>query len=49
VQLPVTTGLASQGNVAINGAGLQAGDLVIVRGNERLRDGQAVRVVRKLP
>lgn len=48
VQLPVTTGLASQGNVAINGAGLQAGDLVIVRGNERLRDGQAVRVVRKM-
>jgi RND family efflux transporter MFP subunit len=46
--LPVTTGLASQGNVAISGDGLQAGDLAIVRGNERLRDGQAVRVVRKV-
>jgi RND family efflux transporter MFP subunit len=44
----VTTGLASQGDVAVHGAGLQAGDLAIVRGNERLRDGQAVRVLRKL-
>jgi membrane fusion protein (multidrug efflux system) len=44
----VTTGQASQGDVAIHGDGLNAGDLVIVRGNERLRDGQAVRVVRKL-
>jgi hypothetical protein len=34
--------------VAISGDGLQAGDLAIVRGNERLRDGQAVRVVRKV-
>jgi membrane fusion protein (multidrug efflux system) len=48
VMQPVTTGLASQGSVAIHGDGLQPGDLVIVRGNERLRDGQAVRVVRKL-
>ena len=48
VKLPVTTGLAFQGSVAVHGEGLQAGDLVIVRGNERLRDGQAVRVVRKL-
>ena len=44
----VTTGQASQGDVAIHGDGLNAGDLVIVRGNERLRDGQTVRVVRKL-
>lgn len=48
VMLPVTTGLATQGDVAVHGDGLQAGDLAIVRGNERLRDGQAVRVLRKL-
>ena len=44
----VTTGLAFQGDVAVYAEGLQAGDLAIVRGNERLRDGQAVRVLRKL-
>lgn len=45
---PVTTGLAYQGLVAVEGQGLAAGDMAIVRGNERLRDGQAVRIVRKL-
>ena len=44
----VSTGLASQGDIAIHGDGLQAGDLAIVRGNERIRDGQTVRVLRKL-
>lgn len=47
-QHPVTTGLAAQGEIAIRAEGLMPGDLAIVRGNERLRDGQAVRVVRKL-
>lgn len=45
---PITTGLAYQGFVAVTGEALRPGDLAIVRGNERLRDGQAVRVVRKL-
>jgi membrane fusion protein (multidrug efflux system) len=43
----VQTGLAHQGFVAVKG-NLKVGDLAIVRGNERLRDGQAVKVVRKL-
>lgn len=44
----VTTGMAAQGTIAVRADDLQPGDLAIVRGNERLRDGQAVRVVRKL-
>jgi len=44
---PVKAGQAHQGYIAIEGE-LKAGDLVIVRGNERLRDGQAIRVIRKL-
>ena len=43
---PVETGMSYHGLVAVTGD-LQPGDLVIVRGNERLRDGQAVRVIRK--
>ncbi|MEE2657106.1 MAG: efflux RND transporter periplasmic adaptor subunit [Candidatus Latescibacterota bacterium] len=43
----VQTGLAYQGRVSVQGP-LAAGDLAIVRGNERLVDGQKVRVVRKL-
>ena len=43
---PVKTGMAYQGLVAVEGD-LQPGDLVVVRGNERLRDGQAVRIIRK--
>lgn len=46
-QRMVETGLAYQGFVAIKGE-LEAGELAIVRGNERLQDGQAIRVVRKL-
>ncbi len=46
-QKPVKMGLAHQGFVSVEGD-IQAGELVIVRGNERLQDGQAVRVVRKL-
>lgn len=45
---PVTTGLSLQSQVAVRGDSLQPGDLAIVRGNERLRDGQDIRVVRKL-
>lgn len=48
VRHAVTTGLAHQGAIAVQGEGLRSGDLAIVRGNERLRDGQTVRVVRKL-
>ena len=43
----VRTGLAYQEYVAVTGD-LNPGDLVIVRGNERLRDGQQVNVLRKL-
>lgn len=34
--LPVTTGLERAGEVAVDAPGLQAGDLVVVRANERL-------------
>jgi membrane fusion protein (multidrug efflux system) len=46
ISRPVQTGLAHQGFVAVSGD-LQAGDLAVVRGNERLRDGQAIRIIRK--
>lgn len=39
--VPVTLGVADGGLVQVDGD-LQAGDLVVVRGNERLKDGQAV-------
>ena len=45
---PVETGLAHQGYVAVTGE-LAPGDLTVVRGNERLRDGQAVRIIRRQP
>jgi len=46
VPRPVTPGLAFKGYIAVTGE-LQPGDLAIIRGNERLRDGQAIRVIRK--
>ncbi len=46
VSTPVQSGLAHSGFVAVEGK-LKAGDLAIVRGNERLRDGQDVRILRK--
>ena len=46
VSTPVRSGLAYSGFVAVEGK-LKAGDLAIVRGNERLRDGQDVRILRK--
>lgn len=46
VPRPVVPGLAYKGYIAVTGE-LQPGDLAIIRGNERLRDGQAVRVIRK--
>lgn len=42
----VTLGTAQDGRVAIR-TGLAAGALVVVRGNENLREGQAVRIVRE--
>ena len=45
---PVETGLAHQGYVAVTGD-LAPGDLAVVRGNERLMDGQAVRIIRRQP
>ena len=48
VQHPVETGLAHKGYVAVTGD-LAPGDLAVVRGNERLRDGQAVRIIRRQP
>ncbi len=42
VQLvPVTLGIADAGLIQVEGA-LKAGQLVVVRGNERLKDGQLV-------
>ena len=46
VSTPVQSGLAYSGFVAVEGD-LKAGDLAVVRGNERLRDGQDVRILRK--
>lgn len=46
VRRQVRPGLAQQGYIVVEGD-LAAGDLAVVRGNERLREGQAVRVVRK--
>ena len=45
---PVQTGLAHKGYVAVTGE-LAPGDLAVVRGNERLMDGQAVRIIRRQP
>lgn len=46
VSRPVKPGLAYSGYVAVDGD-LQPGDQAIVRGNERLRDGQPIRIIRK--
>ena len=43
-QREVTVGRVD-GNMAVIGAGLEAGQAVVVRGNEVLNDGDAVRVV----
>ena len=48
VQHAVETGLAHKGYVAVAGE-LAPGDLAVVRGNERLTDGQAVRIIRRQP
>ncbi|MDA0746071.1 MAG: efflux RND transporter periplasmic adaptor subunit [bacterium] len=42
----VESGLAYQGYVAVTGD-ITAGDMAIVRGNERLQDGQEIKVIRK--
>jgi multidrug efflux system membrane fusion protein len=46
VSRPVKAGLAYNNLIAVEGE-LRPGDLAVVRGNERLREGQDVRVVRK--
>jgi len=43
VPVPVRVGIAVDGHVQVDGA-LKAGALVVVRGNERLRPGQKVRI-----
>jgi RND family efflux transporter MFP subunit len=45
VKVPVTAGAGRGANIAISGD-LFAGDPVVIRGAERLRDGQAVKVIR---
>jgi RND family efflux transporter MFP subunit len=45
VKVPVTAGSGRGSNIAISGD-LFVGDPVVVRGAERLRDGQAVKVIR---
>ncbi len=42
----VTAGMPHKGYVSVQGD-VAAGDLVIVRGNERLQDGQTIRVIRR--
>ena len=46
VATPLTLGLRHNDLIEVKGK-LQAGDLAIVRGNERLRDGQPIRITRK--
>ena len=40
--VPVATGVAHEGKIAVTGA-LKAGEMVVTRGNERLRPGQVVK------
>jgi RND family efflux transporter MFP subunit len=46
IKVPVTTGAGHGAKIAITGA-LEPGALVVVRGAERLRDGQAVKVTQR--
>jgi RND family efflux transporter MFP subunit len=45
--IPVQVVVTSKTEALIQGTGIAAGDQVVIRGNERLRDGQAVRVAGK--
>jgi RND family efflux transporter MFP subunit len=45
--VPVDLGVASESLIQVLGA-LSAGDLVVTRGNERIRDGQPLRIVESL-
>ena len=47
-EVPVRPGLSFEGKVAVSG-GLTPGTLVVVQGNEALRDGQTVVVRREDP
>ena len=42
--VPVTVGVEEESLIEVSGGALKAGDLVVVRGNERLRPGQTVRL-----
>ena len=46
-QTPVVVGIAQGNLIAVTGD-LEPGDLVVVRGAERLRDGQKVKVLGQL-
>jgi membrane fusion protein, multidrug efflux system len=46
VSRPVRAGLSYNGFIAVEGQ-LEQGDLAVVRGNERLQDGQELRILRK--
>ncbi len=41
--IPIQTSGYQEGEIAISGSGLSAGMKVVVKGNERIRDGQAIR------
>ena len=43
-RVEVTTGIASGDLIEINGGDLKAGDMIVVRGSERLRPGQDVQI-----
>lgn len=48
VPVPVAIGVADMGMIQVTG-GLEAGQLVVVQGNERLRPGQDVAIQRTIP
>jgi RND family efflux transporter MFP subunit len=47
--VPVELGIAEGSMIQVSGAGLQANQLVVVQGNERLRPGQDVQIQRVIP
>jgi multidrug efflux pump subunit AcrA (membrane-fusion protein) len=47
-QVSVTTGIAEGDYIEVSG-GIMPGDRVIIRGSERLRSGQAVKISEELP
>jgi HlyD family secretion protein len=52
VSVPVTSGVALESLIAVRASGevsLEEGDVIVVRGNERLRSGQGVNITSRVP